>query len=224
MVAPAPPPPTNRLTLIPGATALFTVDLVGRDGYPLHARRLERAVAQVLVRTDPGGSNILAFTSADPAHVVVNAHASSITVNFLVADIAVLTVGAIYFWQLELDLCDGEILVPVNWTLIDVTLGGSASPPPPTFPSTVAITQDYPLPGDLLYQTPGGCGIEGAQIRVYLLSDYQAGNFASPVGTSMTGRGGKWTNPVLVSPGFTYIAQFVAPYSFGPDVSPPFFA
>lgn len=225
MVAPAPPPPSNTLSLVPGTSSSFTVDLTDRYGYPLSRYKLQGAIAQVLVRLDPNvDSDTLVFTSADPTHVTIDVFRSTVTVNFLVADTNTLTIGTLYFWQLQLTLADGEVLLPVNWTPVDVNAGGSAAPAPPVFPSTVAVNQDYPLHGSLLYQTPGGCGIDNAQVRVYLLSDYQAGNLSSPVGTTTTTRGGAWTAPVLVPTGFTYVAYYCKPYEYGPDVSTPFFA
>jgi len=208
---------TNWIQLTPGVSATFTVGLTDAYGDPLPFHRLANAGAQVYVRTTPSGSNVLLFQTPDAAHVVVDQWRSTITVNFLVADTNMLTVGTSYFWQVELDLADGEVILPIPWTPVNVTLGGSSSTPPPPFPSTVAVTQDFPTPGAMLYQTPGGHGIEGAQVRVFLQSDFQSGNFNNPVGTTTTGCGGKWASSIMVSPGYTYVAQFCKPYAFGPD-------
>lgn len=210
---------SNTLSIVQGTSQTFNVTLTDGNGAPLRLHRLQGAVAQLLVRVQPTDDmNVLAFTStANPNNLYFQRGAPVLVFAFLPTDTSSLTLG-LYYYQIQLTLEDGTIQNPVDWNLLDLNLGGAAATPPPPFPSTVTITADYPLPGDMLYQTPGGCGIEGAQVRVYYQSDYQAGRLSSPVGITTTGRGGKWTNPILVTPGFTYVAQFMFPGEWGPDV------
>lgn len=203
---------------MPGTSASFVVDLVDPStGLALTPQRLACAGVKLRVRIDPSGSDVLLFQTPDPTHLVLDSHASTLTINFTVADTNALTAGQAYFYQVELDLADGEVKLPIDWTPVDVTLGGSAATPPPPFASTVTITADYPLPGDMQYQTPGGNPIENAQVRVFLKSDYQCGKLNCPVGITTTDAFGKWRDPILVTPGFTYVARLEKAYAFGPD-------
>ena len=216
---------SNTLSITRGSSSTFDVALTDLNGQPLRWHRLHGAVAQLLVRVQPtDDSSVLSFTTTlNPNNLYFRPGASTLVIAFLPSDTAALPLG-LYFYQVQLTLHDGTLQFPVEWSLLDLNLGGAAAAAPAPLPSTVAITQDYPLPGDLLYQTPGGHGVEGAQVRVYLKSDYDAGNMNSPVGTTTTGRGGRWLAPILVAPGFKYVAYFIQPGSYGPNVSPPFFA
>lgn len=209
---------TNRLPLVPGTTASFVIDLVDpTTGSKLPSHRLVGAGAKARVRVTPSGSDVLLFQTPDPTHLVLDAFRATLTLNFTGADTSALTAGQPYFYQIELDLADGEIKLPIDWTPVDVSLGGSAATPPPPFASTVSITADYPLSADMQYQTPGGNPIENAQIRVYLKSDYIVGNLSTPVGITTTDCFGNWRNPILVTPGYVYVARLEKPYEFGPD-------
>lgn len=209
---------TNRLQLVRGADASFEVALRDALNEPLTNEFLTGATATVRVRIDPAGSDVLLFTTDDPVHLSVDVPNSQVIVTFKVADIAALTVGQPYFWQLETAFSNGDIRIPVDWTPVDVSLGGSAVTPPAPFDATIKVDHNFPLSGDLLYLTPGGCGIEYAQVRVYRKSDYDAGNLTSPVGFTTTDKGGQWKQPVLVTPGYSYIVRFEKPYEFGPDI------
>jgi hypothetical protein len=148
----------------------------------------------------------------------VDAFTSTALLAFTVQETNTLVVGTIYFWQLELALVDGEVLIPVDWTNIDVDLGGSAAPIPPPFPNRVKIDHNYGLPNDLQYVTPGGSPIENAQVRLYLKSDYDAGKLDMPVGVTTTNAFGQWSQPMLVATGYNYVVRIEKPYEFGPDV------
>lgn len=212
-------PTSNRLPLVPGLSADFVVDLVDPStGERVLPRLLVGASATLLVRVDPLGSDVLNFQTTDPTHLVIDVRRSALDVHFAVTDTSTLTAGSPYFWQVELTTCDGEVKTPIPWTPVDVTPGGSAATPPPPFASTVSITADYPLSRAMRYQTPGGSPIINAQVRVYRKSDYIVGNLASPVGITTTNAYGDWVDPVLVSPGYTYVARLEKPYEFGPDV------
>lgn len=86
-----------------------------------------------------------------------------------------------------------------------------------SFDNTIAIDQNYGSLDALRYMTPGGSCIDGAQIRVYLKSDYDARKLNCPVGITITKADGRWKDPVLVVPGFTYTVRFEKPNYFGPD-------
>jgi hypothetical protein len=96
-------------------------------------------------------------------------------------------------------------------------LGGSATPTPPPFDNTVKIDENFRLPNDLAYVSPAGSPIENAQVRVYLKSDYDAGKLDAPIGFTTTNAFGGWVNPILVKPGFTYVARFETPKEWGPN-------
>jgi hypothetical protein len=209
---------SNTINIVQGTTKKLVVQLVDKDGQPVRLWKLQGATAELNVRvsTTSDTDTIQFTTTANPTSLSFAGNRPAINITFEPGDTAGLTVQT-YFYQLVVTLADGTVLDAIPWDLFNVTLGGSSSVAPPVFSSTVAITQDYPLPGAMLYQSPGGCGIEGAQIRVFLLSDYQAGNYNNPVGVSITGPGGVWVNPVFVEPGFTYISVFAKYSEFGPD-------
>lgn len=206
----------GRLEIVQGAATTEVIDLVDVNGDPLTYAALAGAGSSFLLRTTPTGTNVLAFSTPDAVHLVIDANASTITVTINPADVATVPLGP-YFYQVTLTLASGAVSQPVPWTPADVVLGGSASPPPPPFTNTVALTQDFGLPGDLSYFTPGGTPIQGAQVRVYLKSDFDVGNFGSPIGITTTNAFGGWTDPIFVTPGYTYTVQFVKPNEFGPD-------
>jgi hypothetical protein len=209
---------SNTINVVQGTTKKLVVQLVDKDGLPVRMWKLKGATAELDVRaTTSSDTSIIQFTTAaTPTNLSFATNKPAINVTFEPGDTATLTVQT-YFYQLIVTLSDGTVLDAIPWDLFNVTLGGSAVVTPPVFSSTVAVTQDYPMPGAMLYQTPGGCGIEGAQIRVFLLSDYQSGNYNNPVGVSITGPSGEWVNPVLVPVGNTYIAQFFKTFSYGPN-------
>lgn len=210
---------SNRLPLIPGTTASFVIDLIDpTTAKPLPTRRLLNANAQLRVRTDPTLSDVLHFQTPDPIHLVLDAFASTLTISFTGADTDMLVVGDPYFYQIELDLADGEIKIPIDWTPVDVTLGGSSATPPPVFASTVKIDHNYNMPDALAYITPGGSPIDGAQVRLYLKSDYDCGRLSSPVGVTTTNAHGQWNNAILVAPGLSYVVRFEKAYAFGPNI------
>ena len=163
-------------------------------------------------------SNVLAFdTTNNPLSLAFEQNVPVLDLTFAPADTATLALQ-LYFYRVQLTRSDGTVYNAIDWSLLDLNLGGAAVPVTPPFPSTVTITQDYPLSNDMTYMTPGGSPIDYAQVRVYYKSDYDAGNLQSPVGITTTIRGGKWANPILVIPGYTYVSVFSKPGEFGPDI------
>lgn len=207
-----------RLKLVKGSAKSFDVELLDTYGRPLSAEKLVDATAAVLLRATPTGSNILAFTSPDAARLEFKPLEALLGVTFLSGDTSSLAVGA-YFVQVTLTLASGIVTQPMEWTPVDVGLGGSTDTTPPTFDNTIKLTDNFPLTDDLRYMTPGGSPIENAQIRVYYKADYDAGRLESPVGITMTNAAGRWVTPILVIPGFDYTVQFFKPNEFGPDVA-----
>lgn len=70
---------------------------------------------------------------------------------------------------------------------------------------------------NLAYLTAAGVGIPNADVRVYLKSDYDAGNRSAAyiVARSTTTTGGAWFRPVMLNPG-TYTLVYSS-QMFGPD-------
>jgi hypothetical protein len=89
--------------------------------------------------------------------------------------------------------------------------------PPPPFTNTVKIDHNYNLSDALRYMTPGGSPICDAQIRVYKKEDYDAGLLDQAIGATLTRPDGRWLNPILVNPGYTYAIVFQKPNEYGPD-------
>lgn len=209
---------SNRLRLVQGASASFSIDLIDEAGEPLSAEDLATSVAGLVVRADPEGVDVLSFTSPDASHVALDPEASTLSIGFTSADTAALGVGA-YFYRVKLTHADGDIEFPVEWAPLVVGLGGAADPTPPTFENVVKLDHDYPQPGDLVYATPGGSPIAEAQVRVYAKADYDAGKLGSPIGITRTDARGRWETGILVAPGYEYMIQFFKPNEYGPDVT-----
>lgn len=207
-----------RLKLVKGSAKSIDVALLDTYGRPLSADRLVDAEAAVVLRATPTGPNVLAFASPDAARLEFKPLEALLGVTFLAGDTTAIAVGA-YFYQVTLTLADGTITQPVEWTPVDIGLGGSGDTTPPTFDNTIKLTDNFPLADDMRYMTPGGSPIADAQIRVYYKADYDAGRLESPVGITMTNAAGRWSTPVFVVPGFDYVVQFFKPNEFGPDVT-----
>lgn len=210
---------SNVINLVRGTTKNLVIDLLDQFNQRISSHVLKGASATFLLRVLPtDSSNVLMFTTtANPVSLSIDLYSSTLNLLFQTADTATIPLG-LYNYQLQLTLADLTVQDVVPWTLFDLNLGGTAPAPTPPFTNTAKITADYPLPGDMKYVTPGGSPIENAQVRVYLKSDYDAGNLTTPVGITTTNCHGNWVNPVFVLPGFTYTVQFLKPSSFGPDV------
>jgi len=210
---------SNRINLIRGTTKALAIDLVDENGEAIALSRLAGATAQFLMRVAPDdGINVLQFvTTTTPDSLSFEIDEAVLNLNFAPTDTSALALG-LYFYQVEVTLTDGGVLDVIPWDLLDLNLGGAAAETPPVFTNTVTISADYPLSGDMTYTTPGGSPIVNAQVRVYYKSDYDAGRLSSPIGITMTNEYGKWRQPILVLPGFTYVARLEKPYEFGPDI------
>jgi hypothetical protein len=83
-----------------------------------------------------------------------------------------------------------------------------------------AINQNTGGTDNLRYVDSSGSGIEGANILIYLASDWP-GNPGNVQANATTGADGRWLAPAFVVSG-TYVAVFVKVGADGPDVSSPF--
>lgn len=209
---------SNTINLVIGNSAKYRIGLVDQDGQPFPLDQLTGALASfVLKNTAADVGNILAFDTTDATHMAFVQGQSAIDLAFIPNDTVALSAGQ-YVYQVQLTLADGSVYTIIAFTPANLTVGGTGTTPPAPFTNTVQVDHNYPTTDNLRYMAPDGTPIQGAQIRVYLKSDYDAGRLSSPVGVSLTDAFGRWTNPVLVNPGFSYTVQFFLPNQFGPDV------
>ena len=209
---------SNRISLVRGTTKKLSVDLVDDSGTPVVIDRLIGATAEFLLRVQPADvTNVLRFTTAlNPTNLAFEVSAAVLDLTFMPTNTSALAL-ALYFYQVQVTLTTGDVLPVIPWDLLDLNLGGAAALTPPVFTNTATITSDYPLSDDMTYMTAGGSPIEGAQVRVYYKTDYDAGVLTMPVGITTTNASGRWLQPILVIPGFTYVARFEVPNAYGPD-------
>jgi hypothetical protein len=209
---------SNRIDVIRGTSFSRVIDLLDVNGRAFPVSTLVGASAEFLVRTSPdaGADAIRLTTTDDPSGLSFRIERAAINLALDPSDTEPLALQT-YFYRLRVTLQDGTVSDAIPWSPFDVSLGGSAATPPPPFDNTVKMDHDYQLPGELSYVTPGGSPIEGAQVRVYLKSDYVVGNLSRPIGVTTTDAGGRWRDPVLVNPGYSYVVRFEKPGEFGPD-------
>jgi hypothetical protein len=208
---------SSRIDFVRGTSRQIEVDLVDDDGEPIPLADLEDAVAEFILRVAPSsGVDTLHFTS--PIGIAFKPNESALLINWAPADTALLAL-LIYVFQVKVTYADGEVFFPIDWSPFDLNLGGVADPAEPVFDETTAVNHNYDLPDNLRYMTPGGSPIANAHVRVYLQSDYTAGNLASPVGVTTTKADGRWFHTIMVRPGFTYVVQLHKPNEFGPDIA-----
>jgi hypothetical protein len=84
----------------------------------------------------------------------------------------------------------------------------------------IAINQNTGGTDNLRYVDSGGNGVEGANILIYLATDWP-GRPDQVKATAMTGADGRWVSPAFVQSG-TYVAVFSKIGVDGPDVSAAF--
>lgn len=84
----------------------------------------------------------------------------------------------------------------------------------------VQVDHNYGGADNLAYQESGGRGIVGADIRVFLKSDYDAGRRANGYVVARTGTttGGRWAAPLMLDHG-AYVLVCYAAGRFGPDTA-----
>jgi len=69
----------------------------------------------------------------------------------------------------------------------------------------------------LRYVTSSGTPVSGATITLYLTIEYAQGNYANPLGKTMTAEDGRWETPITVGAGASYTAVFFKEGHYGPD-------
>ncbi len=208
---------SNNISLVRGTSYSDDIKLVDESGEFISAERLKDAYAEFMLKTTPTApTNVLLLTTADPTRLLISSEDGLLHLYLLPEDTQILPL-ALYAYQITVVLTDGSHYVPVEYSLFDLNLGGIAAPPPPVFDNTTKIDHNWDLPDSLRYVTPGGTPIADAQVRVYYKTDYDAGQLNHPVGITETDAYGRWKNPVLVLPGFSYVIRFDLPNQFGPD-------
>lgn len=79
------------------------------------------------------------------------------------------------------------------------------------------LNENYGGTNALQYVNPNGVPIEGATVRVYTKSDWDAKRYSKVVGLTATTALGAWVSPILVEPGNTFVVQYHLPNVYGPD-------
>lgn len=93
-----------------------------------------------------------------------------------------------------------------------------AQPTRPTYgESQVKVNHDYPTPGRLTYLTVSGVGVDGALVRAFKASDYEANVATPPAAVTITENGGRWKDNMYLTPGYTYIILYAKEGAYGPD-------
>lgn len=82
----------------------------------------------------------------------------------------------------------------------------------------VMVNHNYPDADDLRVLAPNGDPIADVVITVFELVPYNAGIVDTWVGVSTTDIEGRWTAPISLSEGQTYIVHFEKPTMYGPSV------
>lgn len=210
---------SNRISIVRGTSHTQDVDLVDIDGEPIPLVDLAEATAEITVRADPAiaVNTILFDTTNNATSIAFIPGESALRLIFAPEDTEDLDLGTL-FYRISILFEDGTLSNIIEWAPFDIILGGSASVTPPSFNNTVKIDHNYQLSDDLTYTTPGGSPIENAQIRIYTKTAYDNNDLTTPVGITTTDNAGRWTNPILVTPGYSYVVRFEKPYEYGPDV------
>ena len=208
---------TSAITVIQNTNSSFDLAIVYPDGRPKNI-----AGARIVVTvTDSNGIDVIVKTTDDPTQMlVVSAVKGRARVLFKAADTVNLPLTGptvAYTYKAVATYANSATDEIVEPSVFELSLGGVTQPAPPTFDNNVLVNENYGGTDALRYVTPGGDPIVGAQIRLYLQSDYVANRLTAPVGVTVTNQFGRWTNPLLVLPGYTYVVTFLQPGMYGPD-------
>jgi hypothetical protein len=71
---------------------------------------------------------------------------------------------------------------------------------------------------NLKYVTGAGAGIQGASVRAYVKSEYDAGVFTVR-GETVTKADGTWASNMMLNSGVTYTIVFFKAGAYGPDLA-----
>jgi hypothetical protein len=78
------------------------------------------------------------------------------------------------------------------------------------------VNHDFPLANELLVVDETDTPIEGVQIQIFDSTEYQAGNFTTVLGGTITDIEGKWVDPIEVPDGGSYVVLFQKYSEYGP--------
>lgn len=81
---------------------------------------------------------------------------------------------------------------------------------------SVTVDHNYPHAGDLRVVNSSGEPVEGAEIRIFLLSEFLAGRTSTWVGMTTTDINGEWVDPVVLDDGQTWVVHIQKPTMYGP--------
>lgn len=90
-------------------------------------------------------------------------------------------------------------------------------------PVKAPVPETFPLDHNtggvdaLRYVDPNGLPIADATVRVYTREHWDARHFSQVAGLVKTDAEGRWTSPIFVPPGTTYVIQVQYPGVWGPD-------
>ncbi len=78
------------------------------------------------------------------------------------------------------------------------------------------INHDFPLVDELLVVDETDEPIEGAQIQIFDNVQYQAGDYTTVLGNTISDIEGKWVDPIEVPDGGSYVVLFQKYSEYGP--------
>jgi len=102
--------------------------------------------------------------------------------------------------------------------------GPNLPPVTPPGQNIVQLDQDTGGTDSLRYVKPNGEPISGADVRVYTKQNYDKKLYSQVLGLTVTNADGRWTTPLLLPTGNTYVVRFyMAPVEevpgWGPDIA-----
>lgn len=101
---------------------------------------------------------------------------------------------------------------------IDVNLAPTVAIDALTGDGSVQVDHNYGGPDALAYRTNSGLGIDNATVRVFLKTDFDAGNVTLRyrIAETTTDINGRWVNPLYLDPS-VYTLVFFKQQAYGPD-------
>ncbi len=168
-----------------------TNGIAGNDTYTLNVYINDKLVTPITEDIVPSG---VTKTIVLGRHLLIEADDEiSVKVIGAAGDTAVNTVGIL------------QDVTPVQQSLIYGT-------------GEVEVDHDYGGTDNLAYKTSSDVGISGAVIRIFLTSDYDAGNRTVDylIALANTTTGGRWVRSVMLTPG-DYSLIYYKQTAYGPD-------
>lgn len=81
---------------------------------------------------------------------------------------------------------------------------------------STTVDHNYPHAGDLRVVNSSGEPIEGADIRIFLLSEFLVGHTSTWVAATTTDVNGEWVDPIVLDDGQTWVVHMEKPTMYGP--------